>query len=299
MGKVIAISVFKGGTGKTTTAVSLAAALHELGCRVLLLDLDQQATATKYIGLNPDTENPNLYHVFLKQANIGSTIKELPFGFFAIPGNSGLATIDDALEEGDEMMLRDFISGIKDDFDYVIIDTPPGKTMLAINALSAADEVIITLQAERPALEGVNDLIKFTHDIVFKYNSSLKIRGILVTMHKKNTKHSTGVVKRARELWSEYVFPIEIPDTIEFPNSFSKKQPITTSNPKHPGSQAYFTLARIVHGVPLEEVVEPEVLEEIAVESIETTQKPEEGIMEEQKIEENALNNMDEITQTP
>jgi chromosome partitioning protein len=215
MGKVIAISVFKGGTGKTTTAVSLAAALKYLGTRVLLIDLDQQATATKYVGLNPE-EKPTLYNVFLKEVNIGSAIRELPFGFFAIPANAGLAAIEDALEEGDEMMLRDFISSVRDDFDYVIIDTPPGKAGLTINALSAADEVIITLQTERPALEGVNDLIKFTHDIVFRHNDNLKIRGILPTMYRKGTKHTVGILKRARHLWKDYVFPIEIPNTIEF-----------------------------------------------------------------------------------
>ena len=254
MGKVIAISVFKGGTGKTTTAVSLAAALTKLGARVLLVDLDQQATATKYVGLNPE-EKPTLYEVFLKQVNIGSAIRELPFGFYAIPANSGLAAIDEALEAGDEGMLRDFISGIKDDFDYVLIDTPPGKAMLSINALTAADEVLITLQTERPALEGVNDLIKFTHDIVFKYNEGLKIRGILPTMYRKGTKHTVGILKRARTLWKEYVLPLEIPNTIEFSRSFEQKQPIIISNPRHPGAQAYMQCARIIHGIPLEETI--------------------------------------------
>src|SRR5919106_2179653 len=253
MSKVIAISVFKGGTGKTTTAVSLAAALKTLGARVLLIDLDQQATATKYVGLNPE-EKPTLYNVFLKEVHIGSAIRELPFGFSTIPANAGLAAIEDALEEGDETLLRDFISSIRDDFDYVVIDTPPGKAGLTINALSAADEVIITLQTERPALEGVNDLIKFTHDIVFRYNDNLKIRGILPTMYRKGTKHTVGILKRARQLWTDYVFPIEIPNTIEFSRSFEEKTPIIMSNPRHPGAQAYMQFARLIHGLPLEHI---------------------------------------------
>jgi chromosome partitioning protein len=274
MGKVIAISVFKGGTGKTTTAVSLAAALKSLGARVLLIDLDQQATATKYVGLNPE-EKPTLYNVFLKEVHIGSAIRELPFGFYAVPANAGLAAIEDALEEGDEMMLRDFLSSVRDDFDYVIIDTPPGKAGLTINALSAADEVIITLQTERPALEGVNDLIKFTHDIVFRHNDNLKIRGILPTMYRKGTKHTVGILKRARHLWKEYVFPIEIPNTIEFSRSFEEKMPIIMSNPRHPGAQAYLQFARIIHGLPLEQVEETAhhdaVLEATESEHVETT----------------------------
>jgi chromosome partitioning protein len=269
MSKVIAISVFKGGTGKTTTAVSLAADLKTLGARVLLIDLDQQATATKYVGLNPE-EKPTLYNVFLKDVNIGSAIRELPFGFYAIPANAGLAAIEDALEEGDEKLLSDFISGIRDDFDYVVIDTPPGKAGLTINALSAADEVIITLQTERPALEGVNDLIKFTHDIVFRYNDKLTIRGILPTMYRKGTKHTVGILKRARHLWKDFVFPVEIPNTIEFSRSFEEKTPIVMSNPRHPGAQAYMQFARIIHGLPLEHT-------EIEHHAEEETDHPESG----------------------
>lgn len=272
MGKVIAISVFKGGTGKTTTAVSLSSALSTLGARVLLVDLDQQATATKYIGLNPE-ERPTLFDIFRDKAPMSTAVRRLPFGFDAIPGNSGMATIDDALEEGDEMMLRDFVAALSDDYDYVILDTPPGKGMLSINALSAADEVIITLQTERPALEGVNDIIKFTHDIVFHHNDRLKIRGILPTMYRKGTKHTAGILKRARQLWNEYVFPIEIPNTIEFSRSFEQRQPIIISNPRHPGAYAYMQFARIIHGLPLEEIIEEETPEE-ASDSTESVSQP-------------------------
>ena len=250
MGKVIAVSVFKGGTGKTTTAVSLASALSSLGAKVLLLDLDQQATATKYVGLNPE-ERPTLFDVFRDRRPLTSAIRSLSFGFDAIPGNSGMATIEDALEEGDEMMLRDFIGDLRDEYDYIVIDTPPGKAMLAINALSAADEVIITLQTERAALDGVNDIIKFTHDIVFHYNDGLKIRGILPTMYRKGTTHTAAILKRARQLWSDYVFPIEIPNTIEFSRSYEQRQPIIVSNPRHSGAHAYTQFARIIHGLPL------------------------------------------------
>src|SRR3989344_8184444 len=124
MAKVISISIFKGGTGKTTTAVTLASALAELGNRVLLIDLDQQASATRHLGLDPEEENPNLYHVFKRQVPASLAIKELPHGFSIIPGNSLLAAIEEPLEEGDEGMLKDLISGVKHDFDYVILDSP-------------------------------------------------------------------------------------------------------------------------------------------------------------------------------
>jgi len=163
MGKTLATSIFKGGTGKTTTAVSLSFALAELGSKVLLVDLDQQASATRHVGLDPEEENPNLFHVFKRQVQASTAVKELAYGFSIIPGNSLLAAIEEALEEGDEAMLRDLLAGVKDEFDYVILDSPPGKAMLAVNALSAADEVIIPLQAERPALDGVQDLLRFIH----------------------------------------------------------------------------------------------------------------------------------------
>jgi chromosome partitioning protein len=155
MGKVLSISIFKGGAGKTATAVSLSASLAKLGARVLLIDLDQQASATRHLGIDPESENPNLYHVFKRQVTAGTAIKQLPHGFSIITGHGLLAAIEEALEEGDEGMLKDLIAGIKDDFEYIILDSPPGKAMLAFNALSAADEVIIPVAAGKAAnLEG-------------------------------------------------------------------------------------------------------------------------------------------------
>src|SRR3989344_777330 len=247
MAKVISISIFKGGTGKTTTAVSLASALSDLGKKVLLIDLDQQASATRHIGRDPEKENPNLYHVFRKQVPTNLAIKDTAFGFKMIPGNSLMAAIEEALEAGDEGMLRGLIEGVKPDYDYVILDSPPGKAMLAINALSAADEVIIPLQAERPALDGVQDLLRFIQEVVWdKYNPDLKIRGILPTMYKKTTTHSAGVIKKAREIWGDKVFLQEIPETIVFPRAFDQGTPLPRLDPTHEGAVAYVEIAKIL-----------------------------------------------------
>ena len=248
MGKTIATSIFKGGTGKTTTAVSLSFALAELGSTVLLVDLDQQASATRHVGLDPEEENPNLFHVFKRQVQASTAVKELAYGFSIIPGNSLLAAIEEALEEGDEAMLRDLLAGVKDEFDYVILDSPPGKAMLAVNALSAADEVIIPLQAERPALDGVQDLLRFIHEVVWeKYNPELKIRGILPTMYKRTTTHSPGVTRKAREIWGDKVFPIEIPEAIAFPRAFDAGAPLQHIEPTHEGARAYLALAKLIN----------------------------------------------------
>jgi chromosome partitioning protein len=248
MGKVIAISIFKGGAGKTTTAVTLAAALAQLGARVLLVDLDQQASATRNLGLDPENENLNLYHVFKRQVPASTAVKELPYGFHIIPGNTLLAAIEEALEEGDETLLRSLLTGVKDQYDFILLDSPPGKAMLAISALSAADEVIIPLPAERPALDGVQDLLRFISEIVWeKHNNGLKIRGILPTMYKRTTTHAPGVVDKAREIWGDKVFPVQIPETIAFPRAYNDGKPLLYAEPEHEGAQAYMALARLIH----------------------------------------------------
>lgn len=251
MGKVLSISIFKGGAGKTATAVSLASALTQLGAKVLLIDLDQQASATRHLGLDPEQENPNLYHVFKKQVTARTAVKPLAHGFSIIPGNSLLAAIEEALEEGDESMLRELIAGLRDEFDYILLDSPPAKAMLSFNALSAADEILIPLPAERPALDGVQDLLRFIHEVVWeKYNPTLKIRGILPTMYKRTTTHSAGVVDKAREIWGDKVFPIEVPETISFPRAYTAGLPLPLFDPEHEGSLAYLTVARLIYPVP-------------------------------------------------
>src|SRR5512134_82158 len=248
MGKVLSISIFKGGAGKTATAVSLSSALTQLGAKVLLIDLDQQASATRHLGLDPEQENPNLYHVFKKQVTARTAVKQLSHGFSIIPGNSLLAAIEEALEEGDETMLRNLIAGLRDEFDYIILDSPPGKAMLSFNALSAADEILIPLPAERPALDGVQDLLRFVHEVVWeKYNPGLKIKGILPTMYKRTTTHSAGVVDKAREIWGDKVFPLEVPEAITFPRAYSAGVPMPLFDPAHEGSLAYLAVAQLLY----------------------------------------------------
>jgi chromosome partitioning protein len=247
-GKILAISIFKGGTVKTTTAVSLSAALARLGANVLLIDLDQQASATRHVGLEPENETMNMFHVFKRQIPASTAAKELPFGFKIIPGNSLLAAVEAAMEEGDETLLRDLLEGIRHEYDYMILDSPPGKGMIALNALAAADEAIIPLQAERPALDGVQDLLKFIYEVVWDgYNPKLKIGGILPTMYKKTTTHSPSVIETARKIWKENVMPLEVPESIAFPRAFNDGMPLIFSEPGHPAALAYVEVAEIIH----------------------------------------------------
>lgn len=248
MGQIITVSIFKGGTGKTTSAVNLSASLAQLGRRVLLVDLDQQASATKHLGIDPERINPNLFHVFLRQVPASLAVQRTEFGFDIIPGNGLLAAIEESLEEGDEAILSEILAGQKDAYDFVIIDSPPSKSMLSRSSLAGADQVLIPLQAERPALDGVQDMLRFIQEIIWpKYNPNLKIAGILPTMLKRSTTHSAGVVQRAREIWGDKVFSIEIPESIAFPRSYDHGVPINFFDPEHEGSLTYLRLAQIIH----------------------------------------------------
>ncbi len=153
--KVISFSIFKGGTGKTTSTVSTAASLAKKGKKVLLVDLDQQASATRYLGLDPD-ESPSLYEVFMGAKSAQGVIKNTQFGIDVLPSHVLLAAIEEALEPGDELKLAAILNPLKQEYDFILIDTPPGKAMLAFNGLAAADLIVIPASAERMAVDGVS-----------------------------------------------------------------------------------------------------------------------------------------------
>lgn len=246
--QVISFSIFKGGTGKTTSAVNAAAALAEAGHKVLLVDLDQQASATRHLGIDPEPLSPTLYDVFVRKVPVSLVRKETEFDFDLVPGHALLAAVEEALEPGDERLLHGYLANVLPDYDYVLLDSPPGKAMLAISALSAAGHVIIPLQAHRPALDGTLDVLRFIQDVVWKdYNPDLKILGILPTMMRRLGGHSAGVITKARELWGDKVLPLEVPETVIFPRSFDKGQPALLSSPNHEAVQPYRKLAEIIH----------------------------------------------------
>ena len=247
MAKIISCSIFKGGAGKTTAAVNTAAALAELGKRVLLVDLDQQANATKYVAIDPDQVKPSFYHVFQNQVPASVVIQSTAFSFDILPSSTLMAAIEEALEPGDETMLRGILAPLRDEYDYILLDSPPGKAQLAFNAILAADWLLICASAERMALDGVADLIRHVQEILWrKYPDEVanqEIR-ILFTKYKKSTSHAPGVVRAARQVYRDNVLDILVPETIEFPRSYSKRQPLITMLPRHPGTLAYIQLAR-------------------------------------------------------
>lgn len=237
--KTVCFSIFKGGTGKTTTTVSTAAALTGKGKRVLLVDLDQQASATRYLDVDPE-QTPSLYEVFTGAQSAQSVIRQTKFGIDVLPSHVLLAAIEEALEPGDELKLDAMLSPLKHEYDFILIDTPPGKAMLAFNGLAAADLIIIPASSERMAVDGVADLITHVQKIMWsKFALTHQELRILFTMYRSTTSHSPAVVDNARKIWRENVLNVKIPHSTAFSRSYDERIPITQLEPNHPGAIAY------------------------------------------------------------
>src|SRR6266700_1978933 len=242
--KVVSFSIFKGGTGKTTTTVSTAAALALRGQRVLVVDLDQQASATRYLGLDPDA-TPSLYEVFTGAKSAHAAIRHTQFGIDVLPSHVLLAAIEEALEPGDEQRLSAMLTPLKQEYDFIVVDTPPGKAMLAFNGLAAADVIIIPASAERMAVDGVADLITHVQKIMWsKFSLSHQELRILFTMFRATTSHSPAVVDNARKIWRDNVLSMKIPQATLFSRSYDEKIPVTILDPKSPGAIAYDLFAQ-------------------------------------------------------
>lgn len=241
--KVISFSIFKGGTGKTTSTVNTAAALKKRGKKVLLVDLDQQASATRYLDLDPE-QNPSLYEVFLGAKSAQTAIRKTRAGIDVLPSHVLLAAIEEALEPGDEMKLSAILNPLKQQYDFILIDTPPGKAMLAFNGLAAADLIVIPASAERMAVDGVADLITHVQKIMWsKFSLNHQELRILFTMYRSTTTHSPAVVSNARKIWRDNVLSMKIPHSTIFSRSYDEKTPISMLDAKHPGAIAYDVFA--------------------------------------------------------
>lgn len=241
--KIVSFSIFKGGTGKTTSTVSTAAALAKKGKRVLLVDLDQQASATRYLDLDPE-QSPSLYEVFMGAKPAQLAIRPTKSHIDVLAAHVLLAAIEEALEPGDELKLSDILNPLKANYDFILIDTPPGKAMLAFNGLAAADLIIIPASAERMAVDGVADLITHVQKIMWsKFSLTHQELRILFTMYRSTTAHSPAIVGNAKKIWRDNVLSVKIPHATIFSQSYDKKTPIAYLEPKHPGAIAYDVFA--------------------------------------------------------
>jgi chromosome partitioning protein len=241
--KVISFSIFKGGTGKTTSSVNAAVALARKGKRVLLVDLDQQASATRYLDLDPE-HSPSLYEVFMGIKPAAMAVKHTRFGVDMLTANGLLAAIEQALEPGDEVKLSEFLRPLKPSYDFILIDTPPGKAQLAFNGLAAADLIIIAASAERMAVDGVADLINHVQRIMWnKFSLSHQELRILFTMYRATTAHSPAIVTNAQKIWRDNILSVKIPHSTIFSRSYDLKTPIALLDARHTGAVAYDVFA--------------------------------------------------------
>lgn len=247
--KILAIINQKGGVGKTTTAIDLAAALGELGKQVLLVDLDPQGNASSGLGIEKNDLDRCIYDVLLDDVSIEDIIIPDVFpGLDLAPATINLAGAEVELvsEMARENRLKDAIGSMRGNYDFIIIDCPPSLGLLTVNAFVAADKLLIPIQCEFYALEGVTKLLDSMKRVKSRLNPSLDIYGVLLTMYDNRTTLSKQVIDEVRGYFGPLVFETMIPRTVKLSEAPSFGQPITQYDPKGKGSIAYLELAKEV-----------------------------------------------------
>jgi chromosome partitioning protein len=243
---VLTVANQKGGVGKTTTAVSLAAALAEVGLRVLLVDLDPQGNATSGVGLRAREESYTIYDALVEEGDLGEAIEATGIpNLYIVPANLDLAGAEIELVSSfnREQKLRRVLEPIRSAFDLIIIDCPPSLGLLTVNALSAGDGVIVPIQCEYFALEGLGALRRNTDLIKAQLNPALQIVGFVLTMLDARTKLSQQVVEEVRTHFGDLVFHTRIPRSVRLAEAPGFGQPITVFDPASRGAMAYRRLA--------------------------------------------------------
>lgn len=247
MGHIICIVSQKGGVGKTTTAINLSAAFAVAERNALLVDCDPQGNATTGMGIDKTRLKKSLYHAMTGKVMVKELITESELEFLKIlPSRIDLLRADEELRSKPykEMILRNLLRDLKETYDYIIIDSPPSLSLLTVNALTAADLLIIPLQCEFYALEGLGYLLKTFQVLKKRFNPDIKIAGILLTMFETGEIISQQIAKAARYHFKDMVFKTVIPRNVHLRESSSHGKPLILKNIMSNGSQSYLKLAR-------------------------------------------------------
>ena len=249
MGRVIAVANQKGGVGKTTTAINLSACLAEKGQKVLAIDMDPQGNMTSGLGIDKDEVEKNIYDLMIGQVGVEEVLqKEAIENLDIIPTSIDLSAAEIELIGVDdkEFIIRNAIAPIKDNYDYIIIDCPPSLSMLTINAMTTADSVLVPIQCEYYALEGLSQLIHTVELVKERLNPILEIEGVVFTMYDARTNLSLQVVENVKENLNQNIYKTIIPRNVRLAEAPSYGQPITIYDPKSAGAESYRLLAEEV-----------------------------------------------------
>lgn len=249
MGRIIAIANQKGGVGKTTTAINLSACLAEAGKRVLTVDLDPQGNTTSGLGVNKNEQEKTTYELIIGQSSVEECLlKEVLPGLDILPSNIELSGAEIELIgiEGKEFILKEEIDKIRSNYDFVLIDCPPSLNMLTVNAMTTADTVLVPIQCEYYALEGLSQLIHTINLVKQRLNSSLELEGVVFTMYDSRTNLSLQVVENVKNNLNNAVYKTIIPRNVRLAEAPSHGMPITLYNPRSVGAESYRLLAKEV-----------------------------------------------------
>lgn len=245
MGKIIAVANQKGGVGKTTTCISLCAALTELGVKVLLCDMDPQSNATSGMGVKKEKTVGNIYKVLIGDIPISKAIVSTPYGDL-LPSSRDMsgAGVELVTMERREYVLKDALSGVRGEYDFIFVDCPPSLEMLTLNSLCAADTVLIPVQCEYFALEGLSDLMSTIRAIKKSLNPTLEIEGVLLTMFDTRTNLSSQITVEIKKFFKEKTYSVAIPRSVRLAEAPSHGKPILNYDRASRGSLTYQQLAK-------------------------------------------------------